>query len=373
MILGHERQIKYLEKVLKNGRFAHAYLFSGPEGVGKFTLAKAVAQFFYCEAPWANPWHPAIPLKAESKRDAAESAKASSFALQVSEGHRSRIYPPLNQRLSAAAGQNYRGLEETDECPQCKLIEENLHPQVVILDPEQTLVSKKEKRKEIPIEDIRELKRKLAFSPAGGQWRVVIINQADKMSPEAEAAFLKLLEEPGSGVLFILVSASKDSLSETIVSRTQVINFSLVPEKALVSFLNSESVDGRLRSEILGLARGRAGKMFEFLADKDELKKERELLKEIKALFEKTDLAGALHLSEKAALQDELRQKIPAYLILVLRERLSGGMATPSQKMDLIRSIKKTQRIWQIMETTNVNARLALDAMFLEALKSPLS
>lgn len=312
MILGHERQIKYLEKVLKNGRFAHAYLFSGPEGVGKFTLAKAAAKFFYC--------------------------------------------------------QNYRGLGEVDECSQCRLIEENLHPQVVILDSENTLVSKKDTRKEIPIGDIRELKRRLAFAPAGGQWRVVIINQADKISKEAEAAFLKLLEEPGSRVLFILVSASKDNLSQTVISRTQVINFSLIPEKVLAPFLNSEIKDSRLNDEILRLTRGRAGKMFELLENKDKLKEERGFFAEIKALFEKTDLAGAFHLSEKAAAQDELRQKVPVYLILALRERLLESKATSSQKIGVIRSLKKIQRIWQIMETTNVNSRLALDAMFVEAL-----
>lgn len=325
MILGHERQIKYLEQVLRNGRFAHAYLFSGPEGVGKFTLAKAVAKFFYC--------------------------------------------------------QSYRGLGKTDECNQCKLIEENLHPQVVILDPEQTLVSKKEKRKEIPIGDIRELKRRLAFAPAAEQWRVVIINQADKMSKEAEAAFLKLLEEPGSRVLFILISAFKDSLSSTIISRTQVINFSLVPGKVLALFLKGESKDNRLVSqnfpeenlggltgEILELARGRAGKMLELLGDKNKLEEERKFFKEIASLFEKADLAGAFHLAGKIADQDFLRQKASDYLVLALRKRLLENKAAFSGRVDHLYSLKKIQRISQIMETTNVNPRLALETMFLEVL-----
>ena len=313
MILGHVRQVKYLEQVLKNGRLAHAYLFSGPEGVGKFTIAKAAAKFFYC--------------------------------------------------------QNYQGLGETDGCSQCKLIEKNLHPQVVILDPEQTLVSKKEKRKEIPIEDVRELKRRLAFLPAGEQWRVVIINQADKMSKEAEAAFLKLLEEPGSGVLFILVSDSKDSLSQTIVSRTQVINFSLIPEKALAYFLNSKTKDGRLSNEILELARGRAGKMFELLEDKDKLKEEREFLKEVELLLKKADLGEAFCLAEKIANQDGLRKKVSDYLILSLRVLLLENKTASFGRADTLQSLKKIQRISQIMETTNVNPRLALDAMFLEAIK----
>ena len=213
------------------------------------------------------------------------------------------------------------------------------------------------------------MKRRLAFLPAGEQWRVVIINQADKMSKEAEAAFLKLLEEPGSGVLFILVSDSKDSLSQTIVSRTQVINFSLIPEKALAYFLNSKTKDGRLSNEILELARGRAGKMFELLEDKDKLKEEREFLKEVGLLLKKADLGEAFCLAEKIANQDGLRKKVSDYLILSLRVLLLENKTASFGRADTLQSLKKIQRISQIMETTNVNPRLALDAMFLEAIK----
>lgn len=326
MILGHERQIKYLEKVLQNGRFAHAYLFSGPEGVGKFTIAKTIAQSFYCN--------------------------------QMSQVHSDR-------RLAATFGQ------VCNTCSDCVLIERGVHPQVVILDLEQTLVSKKDKRKEIPIEDIRELKRRLVFAPALNQWRVVIINQTDKMSKEAEAAFLKLLEEPGSQVLFILLSAFKDNISSTIISRAQVINFSLLPAKVLADFIGSKIKDADLIREILLLARGRAGVMFKLLEDKKSLDEERKFFKEIGAVLEKKDLAGAFHLSEKVAGDDILRQKVSDYLILALRERLNCSKSDFKQfeAIRLVQGLKKIHRISQVMETTNVNPRLALDVMFLEALK----
>jgi len=315
MILGHERQIKYLEHVLQNGRFAHAYLFSGPEGVGKFTIAKAVAKFFYC--------------------------------------------------------QNYQGLAKADECRQCRLIEENLHPQVIILDPEQTLVSKKEKRKEIPIEDIRELKRRLAFLPVGDEWRVVIINQTDKMSKEAEAAFLKLLEEPGSRILFILLSEFKDNLSQTIISRAQVINFSLLPAKTLADFMGSRVKDADFIREILLLARGQAGVMFKLITDKKGLEEERKFFKEISALLKSANLADAFHLSEKISGSDLLRQKTAAYLILAIRQYLLGDKEVLAKRAyPVIQSLKKMQHILQVMETTNVNPRLALDVIFLEFFNS---
>lgn len=324
MILGHDRQIKYLEQVLQNGRFAHAYLFSGPEGVGKFTIARTIAKLFYC-----------------------------SQMLQVN-----------NDRCLLATFDKICNL-----CSDCILIERNAHPQVIILDPESTLVSKKSTRKEIPIEDIRELKRRLVFSPAGEQWRVVIINQTDKMSKEAEAAFLKLLEEPGSQVLFILVSASKDILSQTIVSRTQVINFSLLSAGVLVDFLKNKVKDPDLIHDILFLARGRTGVMFKLLEDKKSLDEERKFFKEIGTLLKKADPADVFHFSEKIAGHNLLYQKASDYLFLAFRERLNCLQSDfqQSEGIHLVQSLKKIYRISQVMETTNVNSRLALDAMFLEA------
>ena len=324
MVVGHERQIKYLEKVLQNGRFAHAYLFLGPEGVGKFAVAKNFSKLFYCRQ-----------------------------MLQVN-----------NDRCLSATFAKI-----CDVCSDCVWIERGVHPQVFILGLENTLVSKKDKRKEIPIGDIRELKRILSFAPAGEQWRVVIINQADKMSKEAESAFLKILEEPGSLVLFILVGEDRDSFSETIISRTQVINFSLLPEKILAGFLQSQNKDHNFIREVLLLAQGRAGVIIKMLADKQILVAELKLFKEIRDLLQKKDIAGALSLAEKTAGEDSVRQKAVLYLLGAIRERLLLGPQPLSADVFLtLQAIKKIHRVWQIMETTNVNPRLAMDVIFLEAL-----
>lgn len=313
MILGHDRQIKYLEKVLKNGRFAHAYLFLGPEGIGKFTIAKNMAKFFCC--------------------------------------------------------QNFEGLRADDKCSQCGLIEKNFHPQVVILGPESTLVSKKEKRKEIPIGDIRELKRRLIFAPAAEEWRVIIISQADKMSKEAGDAFLKILEEPGSRILFILTGVDRDNFSSTIISRTQVVNFSSLPDKALADFLKKQDRGQEFISEALRLAQGRPGVIIKMLADEQSLAAESKLYKEIRILLKKNDLVGAFDLSERIAGEDVIRQKAVFYLLGAIREHLVLEPQLLSEKSFLaLGAVKKIHRIWQIMETTNVNPRLAMDVIFLEAL-----
>lgn len=315
MILGHERQIQYLEKVLKKGRLAHAYLFYGPEGVGKFTIAKAFARTLQC---------------------------------------------------ASHQGQTLISRSDLDDCScvPCRLIEQNAHPHVYILDPEHTLVSKKEKRKDIPIEDIRELKRLLSLAPEGGQWRIVIINEAEKLSFDAADAFLKLLEEPGAQTLIILVTSERELLLPTVVSRAIPIRFSLVPEHTLAETLRAEVKDPALQKEILLLAGGRPGAVFRLLKE-GNLEKERKFLRQILVILKQKAITEALQFSEKTAFDEGGRKKMIEYIMRTLRARLLGQVG---DTIPLVRKLKNIQRIAGILETTNVNPRLALDAMMLECL-----
>lgn len=303
-IIGHERQIQYLEKALKNGRLAHAYLFHGPESVGKF----AVAKYFVGK---------------------------------------------LN-------------------CP---------HP--IILDLENTLVSKKvprptevgrdggpqglaKKRKDIPIEDIRELKRLFSLSAAGDEWRAAIINEAEKLSPEAADAFLKLLEEPGDKTLFLLVTSSLDLIPPTITSRSQQIRFSEVSGNIISEFLSKKGVGGEEQKEILFLAAGRPGVAVRMMEDRKYLSAQKKLLQVVQGILRNQELPQAFILTEKVAPDEEMRKKMVEYIVRIVR---AGLLRTaPGEMASRLNSMRNIVRISEILETTNVNPRLALDSIFIEAL-----
>jgi len=282
MILGHEWQLAYLNKVVTLGRLSHAYLFYGPKGVGKFTIAKTFAQKLGCAYP-------------------------------------------------------------------------------LVLDTQHTLVSSKEERKDIPIEDIRELRRISSLAPEGEKWRVAIINEAEKLSPPAADALLKLLEEPGELTLFILVTASPELLPSTIVSRTQSIRFSLLPEKVLAAHLASKKITPSLQKEILWIADGRPGVMFQLLEDRECLEKEKKLIKELSAIIKGREVSRAFDLSGEIAGNEELRSEAISYLLRILREKLPNPLVGMK--------LKRIQRLATILETTNVNPRLGLDIILLEAIK----
>lgn len=282
MILGHERQLEYFERLIKKGNLGHAYLFYGPEAVGKRTVAQEIIKKLPCSRS-------------------------------------------------------------------------------IVLDLENTLVSKKETRKEIPIEDIWELKRLFSLTAPEGEWRIALINNAEKLSGEAANAFLKLLEEPGQNTLFFLITSAIDLLPLTIVSRTQPVRFSLVPQRTMQEYLQRKISNPGRCEEILALSFGRPGIMIKLVEDPQSLEEERKFL----GSFQKAMRGGAgeiFEFSESAAFDENRRAKAAEYILRTLRRNL---VLKPSA--GALWQIKKAHEIALALETTNINPRLALDAMFLQA------
>ena len=107
----------------------------------------------------------------------------------------------------------------------------------------------------------------MSFAPQGDRWRLAIINEADKMSEEAANAFLKLLEEPGSHTLIMLIASHKDLLLPTIVSRAQAIGFLTVSDQIMKTALKEKDIVEDTREEFLTFAGGRPGVLMRLCED----------------------------------------------------------------------------------------------------------
>ena len=315
MILGHERQIRYFDRVIAADRLAHAYLLHGPERVGKRAIASAIARSLLCS---------------NFKKDSASIADAG------------------------------------DDCSVCRQIDAGVHQDVVMVSIDHPLVPPKEKetRSGISIDDIRELKRRFAYAPVQDAWRIAIIDEVATMSKDAEVAFLKLLEEPGARTLFLLIAESRDAVPATIVSRATPLLFALVPDRALTPYVRAHLPKENF-DDILAMARGRAGLIVAWAQDSKRLAED----KKNAAFFSKSFAGGMvdmLALSEKAAESEAMRYDGRDAWIGYLRRRLAA--ATASERRDAAGHIARALDLAAVMEDTNVNPRLCLDVMFSEGM-----
>ncbi len=180
VLFGHHKAETVLLDALASGRMHHAWLFHGPEGIGKATLAYRLARSLFATAPGQES------DGADPSFFGQEDKESIDRGLAVSSEH------PVFKRI-AAGGQADLCVVRSD-------------------DPS-------EKRQEIHIDDIRRMIRFFGLSAAQEGWRIVIIDGADRLNVNAANALLKILEEPPPQSLLILTAQTSSLLPATIRSR----------------------------------------------------------------------------------------------------------------------------------------------------------
>lgn len=174
-VVGHVKQLETLRAALSTQRLHHAYLFLGPEGVGKRTVAMALAQAIHCD---------------ESNGDSC------------------------------------------GNCVNCARLNDANHPDVRVIGP---LAGKNE----ITIQQIRELERDLRYRSFSGKRKIAIVDPAAAMNPSAQNALLKTLEEPPENSLIILIAPNGGRLLPTLRSRCLRLTFAPLPRVEVAAFLKN--------------------------------------------------------------------------------------------------------------------------------------
>jgi DNA polymerase-3 subunit gamma/tau len=175
-VVAQEHVTETLKNAIRFDRLAHAYLFSGPRGVGKTTAARILAKAINCETP-------------------------------------------LDRRES--------GAEPCRACNSCRTFEEGRSLNIIEIDAASNN----------KVDDIRELRETVRIPPQGGKRKVYIVDEVHMLSTAAFNALLKTLEEPPPHVLFIFATTEPHKVLPTILSRCQRFDFRRIALQEIVSRL----------------------------------------------------------------------------------------------------------------------------------------
>lgn len=205
-VIGQPKAKQLLRCAISSAKMSHAYLFRGPAGVGKKTMAHAFAATINCEAA-------------------------------------------VNH-------------EACGGCRSCRKFQSGNHPDFQLIAPEGA---------SIKIQQIRELKKHLAFPPYEARFRVVLLADAHTMRRETANSLLKTLEEPPANTVLILTADEANAVLPTITSRCQVIPFFALPRAAVSAALAAENdLSDEQAGTLAAIAEGSLGRA-RLLADRDLL------------------------------------------------------------------------------------------------------
>lgn len=178
---------------------------------------------------------------------------------------------------------------------------DSIHPDFFVVDS-----TSSESGESIPIEKIREAKNFLSLSAYRGPYKFVIIDDADKMTVEAQNAFLKILEEPSESAIIILVTAYPEVLLPTISSRCQEIKFPNHSQKEVKKSLLIENVSEEKAEFLSEFVNGRMGLALQ-IARENLYTKVREYISEFTEI-KKAPLNARLKLAQKLTEMEDTKE-----------------------------------------------------------------
>ena len=222
-----------LMKTLREGTFVHAYLISGMAGVGKRSLARALSQFLLC--------------KGESK--------------------------------------------PCGVCAGCVQVMEGTHPDLTVVQPGVPINPEVDKGlKSIPVDEIRMVGELTARHAYEGGYRVVTILRAEKMTPQAQNALLKTIEEPPPDTVFLLVTDAPELLLTTIVSRCRSLKLHPWPDDVVLEVLRMHGVADARAREALDVSGGSIGRALSVATDEGFWQRRSDVMRDFFALESRSDI-----------------------------------------------------------------------------------
>ena len=205
-IVGHEQIIEHLKTAIEMGKVSHAYILNGPDLSGKMMIAEAFARALLCE-----------------KQDP----------------------------------------DGCGECRSCRQSDDRNNPDIIYV--------KHDKPNTISVDDIRtQLNNDIVIKPYSNQYKIYIVDEAEKMNQQAQNALLKTIEEPPAYAVIMLLTTNADSFLQTIRSRCITLNLKSVKNDVIKSYLMTEKKIPDYQADVCAaFAQGVVGKAIKLASSDD--------------------------------------------------------------------------------------------------------
>ncbi|MFH1536599.1 MAG: DNA polymerase III subunit [Patescibacteria group bacterium] len=329
-VIGHNKEIAYLQKIIENGKISHAYLINGSKESGKLSLAFGFIYSIYCTS-------------VDAKR-------------------------PCNK------------------CVNCQKIKKGVFPDFLHIKKLDLPAGKAGKKKNISIEQIRTVIKTLNQTSGAGNYKICLIENAESLSLGAANALLKTLEEPKGKTIMILLT-EKETLPATIKSRCHSINLKPVSTKDIYDYVFASKEDRDLAQIISHLSKNKPEITKALLKSNKKITAFTEEVEKISAIIEAPD-SKKIKLTEKLikSIRFENKEKLitnlniwqsvfrdalliknshPELIVNINSERNITSISKKLQNNQLGNSILKITKIKKLLEQ-NVNAKLLIENFLLD-------
>jgi len=368
-LIGHEWAADFLKEHISRDQLRHAYLITGPQGIGRRTLAVRFVQALNCTQPPA----PGVPC--QQCRPCRQIERMQHPDLTVVQSEKSAY---IHAQKLNPGGSDFQPGQANSKRKRSQRSEQPF-----------------ELSNQILIDQIRDLQRTLALTPYQSTYRIALILQVEDAREHAANSLLKTLEEPSSSSILVLTAESAERLPATLVSRCELIRLRPVPmdrlEQALQIAYQLPQDQARLVAHLSG---GRPGIALELSQDKNLQDKRASWLDDHARLLsanrvERFDYAGSIadlssreRNSPREILRDQLKEQLTVWMSLWRDVYLqASGARVPLTNVDRMEeidrmssrfglraaldSIRSIERVLDLLER-NVNPRLATEVLMLD-------
>jgi DNA polymerase-3 subunit delta' len=325
-VLGHEWAVDLLRHHVAGGNARHAYLFTGPAGVGRRTLALRFAQALNCPE---------------------------------------RIAPG----------------EPCGTCRDCRQMLAQQHPDLRIVQPEDN-EHRPVEAGTLKIEQVRELRATFHLKPFTAPYRIALFLRFQEANDQASNALLKTLEEAPAHAVVMLTADDPEALLPTVVSRCEVVRLRPLPTSAIASALQGRGLEASRVALIAHLSGGRPGYAIRLAEDPNLLQSREERLNDLQMLLPSSRVAKFAYAEKLSKDKSALRQTVLVWLsywrdVLLRVARADApitnvdrgteieAIARRSELTGTRRFVRRLERALEQLER-NVNARLLTEALLLD-------